>query len=162
MPWFMSKNLDEKTWMRIRRNWGRQSFQNWVNIVKLSVKWAKGWVLGTSFEQTGNEIKSHVENSIKEKKKKKKRGPNWVSHLNWSSYEVSHPQFSGFALPAPMCAHTCISPPVFWICLIHPSRSFIPSFLNLPCLLPSLLLEFFIRSAALCQNKILQANLVNW
>jgi len=40
-----------------------------VNKVKLSVKWPKGWVLGTSFEQTGNEIKSHVENSVKGKQR---------------------------------------------------------------------------------------------
>ncbi len=85
-------NLDEKTWMEFLETEDDKVFQNWVNTVKLSVKWSKGWVLGTSFEeQTGDEIKSHVENSVKEKQK---RGPNWVSHLNWSSYDENHPQLS--------------------------------------------------------------------
>ncbi len=141
-----------KTWMRkpgwekwdgIRRNWGRQSFQNWVNTVKsLSVKWAKGWVLGTSFEQTGNEIKSHVENSSKEKQK---RGPNL-----------------GFS---PKLVLICESPPVSWGCFactnVCSYLYFTPSFLDLPyppeqefhpqffefalSTIPSLLLEFFIK-----------------
>jgi hypothetical protein len=48
--------------------------------------------------QTGDENKSHHENRTQGKKK---REPNWFSHINWSSLltKVFTPSF-GFALPA--------------------------------------------------------------
>jgi hypothetical protein len=56
-------------------------------------------------------IKSQNEKQYTEKKEKKeKRGPNWFSHLNWSSHEF-HPQFWIYLtyMPALMLSYSSLS-----------------------------------------------------